>query len=474
MCQAKNQGGKRCQCDNIDQRRLRRKAKILIDNEHKPVRFHSLNEDSIIPYSELKATASQIRSRIQSEELSDEQKEQEITQFGYSVLYHSEKLTHETNQEDKQELEEIDTQIQKIKNQLKSPMPNKQGLKDKLEVLEEKRSLIEQKDEKRRILTVLNDIRHFGGEIEFSKNSNPEMADFYNKEISQYYPQEWLEKSNQHNQKLNLQSYKLNELGGMAGVYFHNNITNDKTDFSNNVDRSQTQSLTGDSESLQNIRKYLDGEGSLESVQDILKSDGSTTKLAIFKIRKFKPKDEKVDEQEYILSGGSESIVHHFNQIKGQNMSSQELREFAENNPVWIAKEDKTYYNVEGNLFVASDLPEVEKKSVAVHELGHRMESISESRMLPRIEKSFLLRRSNTDVLYKEVKSVGGYDQNIGVCYNTDITTTEYASKTYLNDKSEEVFTVGMENIFGIRKSGDRKKPDRDYKSFMLGTLSVL
>lgn len=483
MCQSSEQGGKRCDCDSSGKRRLRRKVFSSLPGQSSIQRFHDLDETDIIPRDELKDEAVSLSSRIHSSPPSletDAEHEEDMTRFGASILHHAQNLPDQTTPEDKRLIKGYKQEIEELSDKLKKPLPPpaKKDLRRKMEVAEEKLALTEQKEESRKILVLLNEARDFGGEVEFDSDSNPEMSQYYQDEVSKHYPSAWIASSNSHDQKVNLVSYKLNELGGMAGAYFHNAVSDEKTGTVTSVDRSQVQNLSGDSESIRNIRDYIDQKGSMISTHSLTKNDGKETGLAVFKVRKFKPLSSSVDEDEWEKASGVESIVANYDKVQGKNLTPSQLNDFAQANPVWVTREDKTRYKVNGNLVVASDLPAVEKRAVAIHEFGHRMENVVPNNALPRMEQAFLRRRSGLkpedEVVYKDVKAGGGYSEDIGVCYNTDITTTEYASKTYLNGRSEEVFTVGIENVFGIKKSGDRKNPDKDYKSFVVGCLASI
>lgn len=482
MCQSKEQGGKRCDCDTNNGRRLRRKASETVNTPIPTQRYHSIDEGDVLSLEEIAAKSKDIRDSFSqsSSEEKDAENEKTITQVGASILHYADKLPSTLSSEDKKLLREQEEEIKKGKAQLKSPLPPpaKKSLTQRLAVLEEKKSFLEQKDENKRILTVLREVRDFGGELKFSDKSSPEMSGFYQREITPYYPSSWLGKSNAHHQDLNLVSHKLKDLGGMAGAYFHDAVSGEKTGEQVSVNRTQTHNLSGDDESVRNLRTYLKQKG-VEVETYALDRDGKeSTQLAVFKTRKHKGYNHKVDNDEWEMSTGPESIIAHYSEVRGKGMTPSELGSFAKKNPVWVAKDNTTRYKVEGNLVVASDLPDGEKKAVAIHELGHRMEKVLPDNRLPRMERAFLRRRSGLRPgdapTYKEVGAVGGYSERIGVCYPTDVTTTEYASKTYLNGTSEEVFTVGIENVFGIRKSGDRISPDKDYKSFIVGTLGTL
>lgn len=83
MCKAKSEGGKRCDCDNSEQRRLRRKVAIALENSENLTRFFSIHESS----SKF-ANISEIKDAIVSiqEEFNNGKKENETVDQFYSRM----------------------------------------------------------------------------------------------------------------------------------------------------------------------------------------------------------------------------------------------------------------------------------------------------------------------------------------------------------------------------------------------------
>lgn len=115
----------------------------------------------------------------------------------------------------------------------------------------------------------------------------------------------------------------------------------------------------------------------------------------------------------------------------------------------------------------------------AYHEFGHRMEEVLPDNVLPRHEKAFLARRANKynkADWYKNMVSTGvasefGHDAGLVV---------NYAGRDYFNDNNYEVFTIGVESLYGGNYGGlmgndaSSLKSDPDHRGFVLGTLASL
>jgi hypothetical protein len=117
-------------------------------------------------------------------------------------------------------------------------------------------------------------------------------------------------------------------------------------------------------------------------------------------------------------------------------------------------------------------------KGIAYHEFGHRMEEVLPNNVLPRQEKAFLARRTGktTDNWRENMVETGfvgefGHDANL---------VTKYAGRDYFTDNNYEVFTVGIEALYGGNYGGlmgntkNYLKEDIEHRGFVLGVLASL
>lgn len=129
-----------------------------------------------------------------------------------------------------------------------------------------------------------------------------------------------------------------------------------------------------------------------------------------------------------------------------------------------LAGADNTFYDV--------------PNAVAYHEFGHRMEEVLPNNVLPRQEKAFLQRRTgkSEEEWFTEMKESGSFGE---LMHNADLPSA-YAGRDYLTGKNYEVFTVGIESLYGgaygglVGNTKDYLRCDNDYRGFVLGALASL
>jgi hypothetical protein len=144
--------------------------------------------------------------------------------------------------------------------------------------------------------------------------------------------------------------------------------------------------------------------------------------------------------------------------------------------PTWIRKQKVA--TVPEEILSFSEKPMLgEASSNAIHELGHRMEQVVPDRALPRLERAFLLRRSNKSASNEFKRMRIGDDP--GFSHNAKM-VSNYMARDYFDGQNYEVFTTGMESLMGGTYGGlrgadtDYRKADADHRGFVLGALAAL
>jgi hypothetical protein len=115
--------------------------------------------------------------------------------------------------------------------------------------------------------------------------------------------------------------------------------------------------------------------------------------------------------------------------------------------------------------------------ATAYHEFGHRMEQVFPENILARQEKAFLKRRTGkTDEnMYADLKVINPYE----VAHEAGF-TAQYTGRDYINGKNYEIFTTGIEALYGKNYGGitgnsrSHYKGDLDHRGFTLGALATL
>lgn len=128
------------------------------------------------------------------------------------------------------------------------------------------------------------------------------------------------------------------------------------------------------------------------------------------------------------------------------------------------------------------------RNATAIHELGHRMEDVIPNRALVRAEEAFLKRRTTNSATGEREKmshmtyldsnlSNSILDNEIGY---KDNFIHHYVGRVYLTEDAHEVFTTGMEALFGhewgglISLDGKKDQQDKDHRAFTLGALASI
>lgn len=179
--------------------------------------------------------------------------------------------------------------------------------------------------------------------------------------------------------------------------------------------------------------------------------------------------------------------IQSFNMLKAQNLKTEEEEVAFLLKPRWVKLETTTMkIGRELVLFKPEVVEEVTKEqkdgfnlqeATALHEFGHRVEDILPNNVLPRAEKAFLKRRTKKkdSEMLDDMNQIttGEFGHKAGLVDN-------YMGRDYFTDKNYEVFTTGIESIYGgnygglLGNSVNSYKEDKDHRGFTLGVLATL
>ena len=570
MCQSKEQGGKRCNCDTSGKRRLRRKAESLIRNNSYN-RFLP-NLPSYDNMDDIKTASADLRERMdagpeewENEDEFYERMEQEASLLGSSILkiagkepldkktrasirLHNKELKKLNSEgsklgekrweliQEKQNIidefhnnrEEEDRPVadavfaanvipngvyaedlspdntdeedgaariqQKLdnpnlsKNQRKFYEKLKKAQSRSYEIIREMKetedklqatnqSLTERMIERNRLENsaiakktreLLAQTRDMGGSMNVAKESNEKLVQIINEDTSAHYPSAWIAQhnamggesmvvSNETQMRVDTDSYD--------GFYDHNKIFYDKEDgvLKDSVPNGGFVSVN-DPTCIEGSKAVFE-TANLPYTTEQTSEGWLQTPTEVFRfstpiVQTTEPEDKKNWEPTPNLNAGFFYMSQHphidFKSDEGRAL----LKKHMDANPVWTLKSQHTLVS-QPYLFVDDKLESNNRKSVLLHEMGHRMEHILPNKRLPKMETAFLKRRS---------KGKPAEVQGDKLIYSTDITTREYASREYPNLDNKEVFTTGMESVFyGVHNS-----KDDDHRAFVVGSLATL
>lgn len=138
-------------------------------------------------------------------------------------------------------------------------------------------------------------------------------------------------------------------------------------------------------------------------------------------------------------------------------------------------------FNEEGAAEYGSQLRETSSygKAVAYHEFGHRMEDVLPDNILPRQQRAFLNRRvpaAGSDKPYKNMVSINNTEE---LAWDGGF-VTKYVGRSYFNEEHYEVFTTGVEALYGgnmgglVGNSSSYYQKDSDHRAFTLGVMATL
>jgi hypothetical protein len=330
---------------------------------------------------------------------------------------------------------------------------------------------------------VLSQIRPLGGKIQWAENSNADLTDVMSRTVGEHYPSEWLEQHNSYDVGLVLTDNTIRP-------YFRE------------IDFSETED-----------------DGIAKPGIPMVASIGSDSNIDTERLAKTFPhyevKNFKIDSYEYNSSlGENQYLIAHppevdYNpEVHGALVNGRPEGEgweyragvsniaMASENPVhfydtleikkWrkVITTTKKLQNIialnpiEGIVSYTDRTVQTHQERAAYHEFGHRMERVLPENALVRQEKAFLKRRTGKtdETFYDNMLPIVG---NPGEFAHDNSFVEAYIGRDYFLGNSYEVFTSGVESIYGGTYGGlvgnDKNfRADLDHRGFTLGALAVL
>lgn len=322
----------------------------------------------------------------------------------------------------------------------------------------------------------LEQFRTFGGEVE-AEYDEPIIADFMEEEVSPFYPEEWLQKSGQAGR---LQIVE-------AGLTTRPNYV-----AAGSLNVAHVAAVPGQSELVNRLQESPGVTPIKENIElgEDLKNITDGKPITGYKIThrvSFNPATDKLGDNGEPLPRSDGKQWHYGYPFTGSGGTKETLT----SNKQWYylkTNEGDAVLTISGTAETL--VPETNspyKNAVAIHELGHRMEATIPNRALLRAEEAFLRRRTtNTTTGEPEKISYMTYtgrapskvmlDNEIGY---KDNFIHHYVGKQYLTEDAYEVFTVGVESLFGHSNGGlaglhNPNIKDADHRAFTLGVLASI
>ncbi len=468
MCRNVNHGGRRCpEADNPVKRRYRRKASDLTQKtiETLPKKFTQQNENAVTvgnlnfdyesQINEIKERISGTKPENVTQEAWDSETEIKITTLGINIAAEAENLiSYDAGGIENLIKAKYDNLLGSLSDEEKETI-NKEELRLKAEAQVHTETL---QSLTVAYQTVIEKVRKVGGTVAFNSESVPEGVELVNNTIGKYYPSDWLDEHA--------------KAGGNDMVIRTVNILNERPSYVKPGELTRGAFVEGEkAEWLKNTDLT-----SFENVKVV--------------------NMETIDGRElvYVVHPDETHKVNlHFMQRQGWeqkqsiNMLNDETSNLSleekVNKQVWVKKKiiEKPLLNV------YPPLAEAEKKAVsgtwyetvaeayAFHEFGHRIEDVMPDKIVPRLEKAFLMRRSglSSENLYKNVEV-----DNRGEVYVQGDFVNKYVGKLYPEQDNYEVLTTGLEGLYGnnyggfIGANNVYRKKDEDHRGFVLGLLA--
>lgn len=312
---------------------------------------------------------------------------------------------------------------------------------------------------------VIAEIRPVGGDVESHRLNDPEADEIIAESVGKDFPSSWIEQSNNHGPLIALLTSE------RPGYYDEKLVLNDHGD---------------DLHVARDFGGFILSAEEAKSFTDKLSEDGDIVTL------KSSP----------FYDDGSDGDApgwYHVIKVPTRVAFDPELNEHENGRPLgdgWkhgytedSLNDDETpkkqWYRSKalpgksaGHIYVAPKDTKIEmgSKSIAYHEFGHRAEHVVNNGVIPRLEESFLKRRTTTNGKRDELLPMYSPTGDLEMT-RRDSFMHEYIGKEYLDANAREVFTVGLEAAYGGRMGAFRglgvgHREDMDHRGLTLGILA--
>lgn len=339
---------------------------------------------------------------------------------------------------------------------------------------------------------LIANIRPVGGTVAVSDSSDASAVTIMDETVAKHYPTEWLQHHNDAHEVVFKQSARRASYNKSAWSETETDEV-DKTKRVFNpikftVDDNSEERVT---EIVAMLKEELAGYEAL----DVTSSSGTGTKIreVVFIYEEetlYDPEKHGVLNEHELEGEGwvKKPTVISLDEVESTPEATVEELRVIVSKPRWVKtvtttakKENTLTIGTEEYLkanTLSSDTHDA-VKAIAYHEFGHRIEDVMPGKTLTRLEKAFLKRRSGKtdDTYYDNMTHTEGSSERYHG--NTNFVAS-YVGRVYYMDDSTEVFTTGIEALYGgsygglVGNSFNYKTTDKDHRGFVLGALAVL
>lgn len=524
MCRDRNHGDRRCPGDNAQARRKRRKVaagkakyenlplvenKKVVPNGHMPTMKSIIREAEIVSallsvplnpdraeqqkidaQNELLVTSLGNRIAIEAEKRAGYDQEERVKRFSQRIkeqyadsrrlkLERDDLLEEQSKVLDEPASEERTARLAKLDDALydndTDTMEALDALIEKEQangVLEEQEDTVMLKKLSDAYKAVIADMRPCGGDIKTHRLDDKEAREILAGSVAKDFPSSWIEASNEYGPMVAV---------AIKGRPSYTHEVNLPSDNSHDLAKGNIQEITlvPASEAEEYVRK-LSEDGDIVSLKTAPfhdsgigpdgTVDGTPGDFHLVQVASRFPYDSTVDTMGDDGKPEGEGWKHGYiplGEDKGLHAEKQ-----------WYRNR-----NNDGGMTAYLSLVQhgdrtQEPHSIAYHEFGHRMESIMSHGVIPRLEESFLKRRTTTDGVRDPLTTMYS-PQGTTEMTRSDSFVDRYMGKEYLHSDAREVLSMGLEATYGGRmgvfrglKDGDRE--DLDHRGFVLGILATV
>lgn len=523
MCRSCTEGGRRCASDSSLKRRLRRKASQAKDTYSPITPNREPGTITAFKYSSVKElkeeaqdiaalTSAPILDDEEQQDLIDDQIEVRLTALGMAVGEEAEKRASfdlekfkeaydETSEEYEtatvnlmEALDEVEALQEQIEAASQSDDKEKltqleiklEDAEEKLQEAQEQSNWVDKQDYLRRerlisdtleslskaYQEVLGEIRPLGGPLNIADYSDVKAGELLQETVGKVYPSAWLEQSN-HTED------------GMRILFkegrSHYNDEAVQTDLKSSsypeftVEESEENYIyhVPESKAFELVER-LGEQAGVFNARAVLINDEYCRMVRVPKKVVFNPEVDPANP-DGSPQGEGWSLEYYVSPSDLSAVPSEK---------VWVKGSSVKRVKVP-ELVISSDSDESELNAIAFHEFGHRMESIVGDGVIMRQEEAWLRRRTtnattgereDNSYIYPPLPGGGLIDQEIG---RRNSFFHHYVGKEYVTGRHREVFSMGVESLFGGSYFGmlglnSSVKADKDHRGFILGVLASI
>lgn len=523
MCRSCNEGGRRCASDSSLKRRLRRKTSQVKDT-HAPVEPNR-SPEAVEPFNyvsvdDLKQEAQSIAS-LTSAPVSEDEKEQDLidsqiearlTALGMAIAGEAEKRVSFDMDKFKEEYDETSEEYETATINLMEALDAVEVLQEEIETVKEtgdKEKLAQLEDEleaaesslekaqtesnradkedylrREKLISetlsslsdayqeVLSEIRPLGGKLNMTEYSNSKAGQLLQETVGNVYPSEWLQQSNQAED-------------GMRVLFKEGRSHyNDEAVQSDLAAESYPQFMVEEAEGNYiyhvpedkafELVERLAGDAGVFDARPVLINNEYCRMVRVPQKTVFNPEVDKVND-DGTPAGDGWSLEYYVSPDDLKTVPSEK---------VWVKASTVKRVKLP-ELVISSSADKNELKAIAFHEFGHRMETVVGNGVIMRQEEAWLRRRTtnsstgereDNSYIYPPLPGGGLVDQEIG---RRNSFFHHYVGKEYVTGRHREVFSMGVESLFGGSYFGmlglnSSVKADKDHRGFILGLLAAV